>query len=74
MAVILMCNFKHILVTVILSIFCETALTWVPQDVTVAKPDISSGDGVVPRGNDPLPEPMLTKFYDAIQHHQGPLR
>ena len=25
-----------------------------------------SGNGLVPSGNKPLPEPTLTKFYDAI--------
>ena len=28
--------------------------------------NISSGNGLVPSGTKPLPEPMLTKFYDAI--------
>ena len=28
-----------------------------------------SGNGLVPSGNKPLPEPMLTQIYDAIKHH-----
>ena len=27
---------------------------------------IGSGNGLEPSGNKPLPEPMLTKFYDTI--------
>ena len=43
----------------ILSFSCETALSWILEDHT---DDWSgSGDGLVP-----LPEPMLTKFYDAV--------
>ena len=28
-----------------------------------------SGNGLVPEGNKSLPEPMLTKFYDATWRH-----
>ena len=31
--------------------------------------NIGSGNGLVPSGNKPLPEPMLTKVYVAIWHH-----
>ena len=33
------------------------------------KVNIDSGNGLVPSGNKPLPEPMLTKIYDGIWHH-----
>ena len=33
--------------------------------------NLGSGNGLVPSGNKPLPEPMLTKFYDIIWHHNG---
>ena len=32
--------------------------------------NIGSGDGLVPSGNKPLPEPMLTQIYVAKWHHQ----
>ena len=31
--------------------------------------NIGSGNGFVPAGNKPLPEPMLTQIYIAIWHH-----
>ena len=31
--------------------------------------NIGSGIGLVPSGNKPLPDPMLTKFYHTIWHH-----
>ena len=40
-----------------------------PQDLTDDKVNIGSGNGLVPSGNKPLPEPMLIMFYDAIWHH-----
>ena len=30
--------------------------------------NVGSGNALVPPGNKPLPEPLLTKFYVAIQH------
>ena len=35
--------------------------------------NIMSGDGLVPSGNKPLSEPMLTLIYVAICRHQGTL-
>ena len=45
------------------------------QDTTnnTIKVNIGTGDGLVPSGNKPSPESMLTKFYDAIRHLKGPL-
>ena len=31
--------------------------------------NIGSGDGLMPSGNKPLPEPMLTLFIDAYMRH-----
>ena len=31
--------------------------------------NISSGNGLVPNGTKPLPEPMLTQFYVTTWHH-----
>ena len=31
--------------------------------------NMGSGNGLVPSGNKPLPEPMLTEIYIAIWHH-----
>ena len=45
---------------------CEIVLTWMPQDLTDDKVNIGSGNGLVPSGNKPLPEPMLTQIYVAI--------
>ena len=41
----------------------DNALRWMPQDLTV---NIDSGNGLVPSGNKPLPEPMLTQFLVAL--------
>ena len=38
-----------------------------PQDLT---DDIGSGNGLVPSGYKPLPEPIRTKFYEATGHHK----
>ena len=40
-----------------------------PQDLTDDKVDIGSGNGLVPSGNKPLPEPVLTKISNAIWRH-----
>ena len=37
-----------------------------PPDLPGDQVNIGAGKGLVPPGNKPLPEPMLTKFYDAI--------
>ena len=48
-------------------ISCEIALRWMSSDLTV---NIGSGNGLVPPGTKPLPKPLLTEFYVAIQHHK----
>ena len=35
---------------------------------------IGLGNGLVPLGNKPLPEPMLTQIYVAIWRQQAPVR
>ena len=35
--------------------------------------NIGSGDGLVPLGNKPLPEPMLMRYYVSIWPQQGPV-
>ena len=37
-----------------------------PQDLSDDKVNIGSGNGLVPPGNKPLPEPVLTQIYVAI--------
>ena len=48
------------------SIFCEIALMWLSLDLTNDKSTLVQ---VMPSGNKPLPEPMLTQISDAIWHH-----
>ena len=48
----------------------ETALRWMPLDLTDDKSvNIGSGNGLVPSGNKPLPEPMLNQISVAIWRH-----
>ena len=39
-----------------------------PQELNDDLVNIGLGDSLVPSGNKPLPEPILTKFYDSIWH------
>ena len=45
----------------ILSISHEIAIKWMSQNL-----NIGSGNGLMPSGNKPLPEPMLTQIYVII--------
>ena len=52
----------------------NTNLLWNCSQSNATKPcwslaNVSSGNGVMPSGNKPLPEPMLTQFYGAIWRH-----
>ena len=47
---------------------CEIALRWIPLDLA-DDVNIGSGNGLVPWGNKPLPEPMLTQIYVAKWRH-----
>ena len=64
-------NFKSIIFKSITQISswctgCEIALGCMPQNLTV---NIGSGNGLVPLGNKPSPEPMLTLVYAAVWCH-----
>ena len=52
--------FKQILMISGWGISCEIALIWMSLDLNDDQIIISSGNGLVPSGNKPLPEPMLT--------------
>ena len=38
-----------------------------------SKVNIGSGNGLLPSGNKPLPDPMLTLIYDTIWYTQDPM-
>ena len=40
-----------------------------PQDLTDDEVNIGSGSGLVPSGNKPLPEPMLTQSLVTLWRH-----
>ena len=42
-----------------------------PLDLTYDLVNIGSGNGLVPSGNKPLPEPALTKIFVAIWLHKA---
>ena len=44
----------------------EITVKWMPLDLTDY---IGSGNGLVPSGDKPLPEPMLTQIYVAKWRH-----
>ena len=44
-----------------MSISSAIAFKWMAQDPSRDKVNIGSGNGLVPSGNKPLPEPMLTQ-------------
>ena len=46
----------------------DNALRWMSWDLP-RKVNIASGNGLVPSGNKPLPEPVLTKISNAIWCH-----
>ena len=41
----------------------------IPKDLIDDKSVLVSDNGLVPSGSKPLPQPMLTKIYDAIWYH-----
>ena len=45
----------------ILSIPVNITLEWMPEDFIDGEVNIGSGNGLVPSGNNPLPEPVLTR-------------
>ena len=54
--------FKRILVIDGWDISCEIFLLWISMDLKWRSVNIGSGNGLVPSGNKPLPEPMLTQI------------
>ena len=48
---------------------CEITLVWMSLGLHWWSVNIGSGNGLVPSGNKPLPEPMLTQISVAIWHH-----
>ena len=65
------CNFTSVFVKLILRIIlrisCDFGFRWVPQNPCLWEFNIGSGNGLVPSGNKPLPEPILIKISVAIQ-------
>ena len=57
--------------TDILNIICEIACWKMAQDLPDDK-YVSLGNGLVPWGNKPLPEPNLTKINESICYHIWP--
>ena len=49
----------------------EIALRWMPLDIYSWEVNIGLGNGLVPSGNKPLPEPMLTQISVAIWRHEA---
>ena len=49
--------------------FNDDALRWMALDLTDDKSNIGSGNGLVPSGNKPLPEPMLAQICVTLWHH-----
>ena len=47
----------------------DSILRWMPQVCADDYVNIDSGNGLVPSGNKPLPEPMLTQIYVAKWRH-----
>ena len=47
----------------------DTAVEWMPHDLFNDNSNTDSGNGSVPSGNKPLPEPMLAKIADVILRH-----
>ena len=68
--IILSMIFKLILQVYILSTSHETACKWMSQDlINDTSILIVSGNDLVPSGNKPLPETMLTQIYVVIWGH-----
>ena len=67
-------NFRHVIFKQILvidgwGISCKTAPIWMSLDFTDESVNIGGGNGLVPSGNKPLPEPMLTQISVVIWDH-----
>ena len=65
------CDSKNVIFNIVLLIGIfrpsqDYVLGWMPQDLT--DDNIGLGNGLVPSGNKPLPDPMLTQFLVALWH------
>ena len=50
---------------------CKINHMWIRGNPSGDKANIGSGHGLVPLGNKPIPEPMLTQTYDVKWNHQA---
>ena len=62
---------KRILMIDVWAISCEIALMWVSLDFPDDQSTLVQVMALVPSGNKPLPEPMLTQIYVAIWCHSA---
>ena len=67
-------NFRHVIFERVLVIDLLKHLLWNCPNMIVTglhlwSVNIGSGNGLVPSGNKPLPEPMLTKLSNTIWRH-----
>ena len=56
-----------------MSIFIAIVCRWLVRDLTDHKSSLGQVNGLVLSGNEPLPEPMLTKVHDAVSLHPNHL-
>ena len=61
--------FKLILQIGVLRTSCEISLEMSATEPHWRWVNMGSGNGLVPSGDKPLPEPMLTQKYVALWHH-----
>ena len=71
----ILCDFKNVifnlalLIGIFKSSYDNNVLRRMPQDLTDDKSTVGPGNGLVPSGNKPVPEPVLTKISNAIWCH-----
>ena len=62
--------FEHMLLIKFVSTSCEISLRWMPQNAFEDNsPLVEEGNGLVPSGNKPLHQPMLTQISVSIWYH-----
>ena len=63
-------NFKSINFTLIsLGARCESALRWIPRNLTNEQSNIGLGNGLVTSGSKPLPDTMYNSSYGVARPH-----
>ena len=60
---------EHMVQLKFMSIICEIALKWMLWNTFDDQVNIGSGNGLVPWGTKPLPEPMLTHILITMLPH-----